>query len=58
MMVYLGILIVVLLPGFVAGAAIDFAVPALGYLVCAGWNLVASAIILFLCRNLLHSMET
>ena len=58
MMVYLGILIVVLLPGFVAGAAIDFAVPALGYLVCAGWNLVASAVILFLCRNLLHSMET
>ncbi|HWS30160.1 MAG TPA: putative ABC exporter domain-containing protein [Clostridia bacterium] len=58
MMVYLGILIVVLLPGFIAGTVLSETAYVLGYLVCAAWNLIASALILFFCRNLLHSMET
>lgn len=57
-MVYLGILVVVLLPGFVAGGILQSSSFAVGYLVCAAWNLIASSLILFFCRNLLHSMET
>lgn len=58
MMVYLGVLIVVLLPGFIAGGILSAASYVAGYLACAAWNLFAAALILFVCRNLLHSMET
>ncbi|MCE5235176.1 MAG: putative ABC exporter domain-containing protein [Eubacteriales bacterium] len=57
MLIYLGILVVVLLPGFIAGGVLSGASFAAGYLACAAWNLFASALLLFLCRNLLHSME-
>jgi hypothetical protein len=58
LMVYLGILIVVLVPGFIVGSILSGGSYVLGYLVCAAWNLIASSLILFFCRNLLHSMET
>lgn len=58
-MAYLLGLMLVILPGVIGGVIVGTMVSIpLGLCVAGTWNLVASAIILFACRDLLHNMET
>lgn len=59
-LVYMIIFILLMLPGFIAGTVLSDTIPAcfyFGYFVSAIWNLLVSAIIVLICRNLLNTME-